>query len=157
KKHYYDHPLNLDSHCQLVVMPESGEDKPETWLYLSAVQYWMKGEAYFTEDLKLSLFDVLGILFAIQEAVAEPLLLPGLHADGWHRLEGDPGSVFQPLPPDWWINVGGRLRVSDGRHPGGTGETGHPGPIHRPSPFSGHGAVNGSPLPDRFNGVGPGD
>ncbi len=104
-RRYYRHPQEIDRHCALVLIPEGGNDRPETWIFLRYEHYWMKGAAYFTDELKLSVFDVLGILLALDEAGGHvpPLssLLNRAESDACRDSENGP---YGPALPDWGID-----------------------------------------------------
>jgi hypothetical protein len=135
-KPYYSHPQEIDRHCQLALIPEGGNDLPETWIFLRYEHYWMKGASYLTDDLKLSVFDVLGILLALEDAGPEPPQL-------WSRErlrgvldslqdESGPYGVLPTVPPDWGVD---NHTCTGGPPPIGT----------RPSPPNSHGPGNSAP------------
>jgi hypothetical protein len=160
-KPYYSHPQEVDRHCQLALIPEGGNERPETWIFLRYEHYWMKGTAYFTDDLKLSVFDVLGILLALEDAGPEPPQL-------WSRerlhgvldsLQDESGSfgVLPPAPPDWGVDnhtcTGGPPPIGPRQPPPSTHRPGSSAPPHRSHEWNGPTL----PPPPPWNGVLPKD
>jgi|HubBroStandDraft_6_1064221.scaffolds.fasta_scaffold60020_3 hypothetical protein len=170
---FFSAPVDRDQFYKVVLVPEGGDAKPETWLFLSSVELWMKGDAYLTEELHLSFLDEVGIEMALYAAGASPPLLPGLSSSenphpGYHFEDeqsspDEQGSPDPMLPPDdgggddhTWKGgpptFGGPHQQGSGGHTGG-GRGNAPPSVWptRPSRGGSNSAL------DVANGVGPND
>lgn len=156
---YFGHPRDLDQHCLLVLIPEGGDRQPERWTFLRYERYWLRGPAYFTEELKLSVLDVLGILLALGDAGPEPPQLwsrKRLHEVESLKYEDGPHGVLPPVPPDW----GRDEHTWTGGPPSAVPR---PHPPSRPPPNSGPLTGQMTPLPpsksleEIWNGLAPTD
>lgn len=159
-------PMNLDSRCQLVLVPD--ETRPETWVFLSAERYWMKGDRYLGEELGLSVFDALGILEALQDAGGLPPLLPSLRKtehvgqaqDAWSYEDREPLPVpgdgrsddhaWTGAPPDQVMRPASPGQPTTGQH------RRHP-PIDKWHWPVAQPRRDADPPPDIFSGAGPDD
>lgn len=106
-KRFFRDPMELDRHCALVLVPEDGDTRPETWITLSYQRYWTRGAAYLTDELKLSVFDILAILLALEDAHGHVPPLRSLERDedtDTLRYEDGPYGVVPLVPPDWIVD-----------------------------------------------------